>query len=46
MEKLTFLTENLSDQGKESWQNINEEYLTQLNLIGSEEFGLPVDIEL
>ena len=45
MEKLTFLTENLSDQGKESWQNINEEYLTQLNLIGGEEFGLPVDIE-
>lgn len=45
MENLAFLIENLSCERKCDWGNINDGYLTQLNLIKGEEFGLPVDIE-
>ena len=45
MKDLTFLKENLELSEQDRWRKINEEYLTQLNCVNGDFFGLPVDIE-
>ena len=45
MINLKFLKENLNSESQFLWDDIKEEYLTQLNLVSLQEFGLPVDVE-